>query len=140
MSVEDGLVAAVRGTGIRTTSPWPDTVNPDIAIVEGPVTLDDAVIDGSLGSMLYDVTFLFDLARGRDRAHRELIPYLMPSGRQSVKAAIEEDPTLGGEVECLLWRGIINPPGRMEVPDKRNPDYTGSWYYGATVRVEVFAS
>lgn len=49
----------------------------------------------------FDIWVLVDKAPGLGRAQAQLIPYLSPVGRRSVKQALERDASLGGIVDYI---------------------------------------
>lgn len=84
--------------GLRVVEYIPDSLNPPMATV---------AIDGvryhtafGVGNPLYTFVVSLVVARSSDRiAQRRLGDYLSPTGAQSIRAAIEKDPTLCDTVQ-----------------------------------------
>lgn len=118
--------------GLRAYDVWPDLPNLPAAIVSGQ----RAEYHHSMGTVGHTL-FVFEIvilaasaqagfARGQDA----LDPYLDDQGEQSIKAAVEVDPTLGGITSAVViteWRDY----GVMEVG--------GQEYVGARLELEVYS-
>lgn len=78
----------------------------------------------------FDVWVLVGIEPGFNRAQTWLNPYLAPVGANSVKAAIDADPTLGHTVSSARVTGG-GAYGRV--------DLSGVIALGASVRLEVFS-
>lgn len=78
----------------------------------------------------FDVWVLVSISPDLNRAQTNLNAYLAPSGRKSIKCAIEGDPSLGG---CVNYVHVIGGGdyGRVEIG--------GVAALGASVRVQVSA-
>lgn len=139
MSVEAGIARVLEGLGgLRVSEGQPDTVNTDAAIIEGPLTYEDNDMAGCRVNQTYEITLLFSLAGGISRARARVMEYLQPSGHKSIRAALYDDPTLGGEVQAFLWRGITTPPGRIQQFGKGlEAEIPVSEYYGAAIQIEA---
>ena len=93
-------LAAALGTvsGVRAYSHFPEKVNTPAAIVGGP----SATYNDSTMTDEYTIPVLVLVADSSDRtAQLNLDSYLNPTGSTSIRAAIENDPKLGGVVETL---------------------------------------
>lgn len=82
--------------------------------------------------MLYhfDIWVLVSLEAGLNRAQTALNPYLSPAGTKSLKAAIEEDVTLGGVTQSAR----VTSGGAYG-----QADIAGIKALAASVRLEVYA-
>lgn len=81
----------------------------------------------------FDVWVLVSIGdRGTNRAQTTLHPYLSPGGTNSLKAAIESDPTLGNVVSSARVKGLSNygTTSFEGIPAR---------FLAASVRVEVLA-
>ena len=76
----------------------------------------------------FDVWVLVGLEPGFNRAQTWLNPYLSPSGENSIKAAIDDDPTLGGTVASARATGG-GAYGQVDIGQVKA--------LGASVRIEV---
>jgi hypothetical protein len=74
------------------------------------------------------------LAQGLERAQRDLEQYLAVSGPRSVKAAIEEDGTLGGVADATFVLGYRN----LDVK-QFGEELQGTRFLGVVLDVEVHA-
>lgn len=89
-------------TGLRTSATLPDQPTPPMAVVyPDRVTYDTAL---GRGSDEYTFSVLVIVGRIAERtAQTSLDAYCNPSGATSIKAAIEGDPTLGGNAfDCRV--------------------------------------
>jgi hypothetical protein len=139
MTVEAGIAGVLRGLGdLRVSEGQPDTVNTDVAIIEGPLTYEDNDIAGCHVNQTYEITLLFSLASGISRARQRVMEYLQPSGVKSIRAALYANPTLNGEAQAFIWRGITSPPGRIQQFGKGlEMEVPVNEFYGAAVQIEV---
>jgi hypothetical protein len=78
----------------------------------------------------FDIWVLVGLKPGFNRAQTWLNPFLSTSGRNSIKCAIDEDPTLGGCVSAARVMGG-GAYGRVDI--------AGITALGASMRLEVMA-
>ena len=87
-------------SGLRTSATVPDDVNPPIAVVAPQgITFDTAF---ARGLDTYEFQVLVIVGRVDERsAQNKLDAFCNPTGSQSIKTAIESDPTLGGESNDL---------------------------------------
>jgi hypothetical protein len=91
-------------------------------------TYDDS-FDGTT-TWHFDIWVLVGLEPGFNRAQTWLNPYLSPSGANSIKEALDADPSLGGTVSSARATGG-GAYGRV--------DLAGIAALGASIRVEVFS-
>lgn len=142
MTVEAGIVGAIDNlTGLRTSEGWPDAVNPDVAIVDGPTSIEEGDIHGCHSMQTYEITLLFSMGAGMARARGRLMEYLAPSGSKSIRAALYADPTLGGQVQAFNWRGLTQPPGRIQIAGKGlQAEVAVDEYYGAVLQIECVSA
>ena len=75
----------------------------------------------------FDIWVCVGLEPGLNRAQTWLNPYLSPSGANSIKLAIDDDPTLGLSVQARVTGGGANGRG----------DFAGMTALSASVRLEV---
>lgn len=91
----------------------------------------DWTFDDTLGytstTWHFDVWVCVGLEPGFGRAQSWLNPYISPSGSNSIKVAIDNDPTLGVGVQARVTGG--GAYGRV--------DFAGITALGASVRLEV---
>lgn len=96
-SIRDALQLALDAIdGLRAVDVVTDSVSPPVAIVGFP---DRVEYDVTMrrGSDRYIIPIRLYVGRASERsAQNRLDAYLAASGAYSVKAAIEDDPTLGG--------------------------------------------
>lgn len=141
MTVEAGIVGAIDNLGLRTSEGWPDAINPDVAIVDGPVTDDESDMHGCHVAQTYEITLLFSMGAGQARARQRLMPYIAPSGAQSIRAALFADKTLGGNAQAFLWRGLTSPPGRIQIAGKGlESEVSVAEFYGAVLQIEAIVA
>lgn len=105
-------------TGLRAFAYQPDQLNAPIAFP----TLDNVLYHRTMRTALTEMTFTVTLivckADSRS-AQSQVDPYISASGSQSVRAAIEGDPTLGGVVDSL----IVNSAGGYQIINAEDGDY-----------------
>jgi hypothetical protein len=87
-------------TGLRTSAEIPDNPTPPIGIVNMESVEYDGALNGGLVTYNFVVTLIVGRAAER-QMQRKLDAYCSPTGSESVKAAIESDKTLSGEVYDL---------------------------------------
>jgi len=138
MSVGAAIAAAINLEGLRPVDGWPDPVLTDAAIVEGPLTSEDNDLAGSRVAELWEITLLFSLGAGISRTRARLMEYLEPRGSKSIRQALYANPTLGGQVQAFLWRGLTTPPGRIQIFGKGlQAEIPIDEYYGTVIQLEV---
>ena len=86
--------------GLRSSAEIPDNPTPPIGIVNMESVEYDGAFNGGLVTYNFVVTLIVGRAAER-QMQRNLDAYCSPTGSQSVKAAIESDKTLSGEVYDL---------------------------------------
>ncbi|HEY7824049.1 MAG TPA: hypothetical protein VIG24_14505 [Acidimicrobiia bacterium] len=95
-------VRLATNTGLRTSATLPDQPNPPQAVIYP----DRVLYDTALGRGSDEYTFIVLVIVGRiaeRSAQTSLDAYCNPSGATSIKAAIEGDPTLGGNAfDCRV--------------------------------------
>lgn len=98
-AIREGLAANLENIeGLRVFPYVPDSVSPPAAFV-APVPVQFLTFDTTFTRGSDDMTFIVTLivSRAWDRTgQNNLDKYLAGSGENSVKTAIESDPTLGG--------------------------------------------
>jgi hypothetical protein len=117
--------------GLRAERCWPDAINPPVAFPmplseDYLVTMSDAtnvkmrivVLAGALGP------------GGYVRAQQLLDNWLDERSVNSIKKALEADPTLGGVVDDVIVQGWDNYHGRWE--------HGNVLYWGASFLIEVY--
>jgi hypothetical protein len=116
-------------SGLRTSKEIPDNPTPPIAVINlDSIDYHQAMKDG-LTRYNFTVTVIVGRAAEREM-QRKLDAYCQPSGSQSVKAAIESNRTLSGEVYDLV---VVNASsiGSLIINDQT--------YLAAEFTVTVFA-
>lgn len=103
----DYLAASI--TGLRTTANRFAQVNPPMAVIApqvGSLIRYSETMDGETGYSLRAIILVSegDSSLGQD----QLDEYLSPAGAQSVYAAVQADPTLGGAVS---YAAVIEATG-----------------------------
>ena len=86
--------------GLRSSAEIPDNPTPPIGIVNMESVEYDGAFNGGLVTYNFVVTLIVGRAAER-QMQQNLDAYCSPTGSQSVKAAIESDKTLSGEVYDL---------------------------------------
>lgn len=116
-------------SGLRTASEIPDSPNPPMGIVVlDSIDYHQAMKDGLTR---YNFTVTVVVGRAAERTmQRKLDAYCQPTGSQSVKAAIESNRTLSGEVYDLVVTGSSSI-GSILINDQT--------YLAAEFTVTVFA-
>jgi len=124
-------IAANIGTisGLRTAAEIPDSPNPPIAVVNLESIDYHQAMKNGLTRYNFTVTVVVGRAAEREM-QRKLDTYLGVTGSQSVKAAIESNRTLSGEVYDLV---VVNSNsiGSITINDQT--------YLAAEFTVTVFA-
>mgnify|MGYP001384175232 CR=1 FL=1 len=129
-NIRTGL-AANMGTisGLRTSAEIPDSPNPPIAVVVLDTIDYHQAMQNGLTRYNFTVTVIVGRAAEREM-QRKLDAYCAVTGSQSVKAAIESNRTLSGEVYDLVVTGA-NSIGSVTINDQT--------YLAAEFTVTVFA-
>lgn len=128
-AVMDALGARLVGiTGLRVYDYTSDSAAPPAAIVSLPKLIQyDAVMGRGADRIVIPVTVL--VGRVSDRAARDALgQYIAGSGAQSVKQAIEGDPTLGGIAQTTRVTEATVDVVTIQAVD----------YLGASFDVEVY--
>ena len=92
--------------GLRVADHLPEQVAPPMAVIQ----LQTVTYHRAMGGGLSEWAYVVSLIAGRmgDRAaQRQLDAWLSYGGAQSVRAAIESDPTLGGNCSTLVVDEMI---------------------------------
>ena len=116
-------------SGLRTAPEIPDSPNPPMAVVN----LDNIDYHQAMqnGLTRYNFTVTVVVGRAAEREmQRKLDAYCQPTGSQSVKAAIESNRTLSGEVYDVVVTGSSSI-GSITINDQT--------YLAAEFTVTVFA-
>jgi hypothetical protein len=102
MSLPDvmtGLGQALQAI-VRVAAMPADNVNPPEAIVDFPTTVDfDQTFARGLNT--YSIKIRVYVGRSDDRSARLTLAQFFPDGELSIKAAVEQDPTLGGTAKSV---------------------------------------
>lgn len=100
-SIRSGLGANLASvSGLRVSTYIPDDISPPVAVISAPsITYDTAFRDG-LHTFDFNVTVIVGRTSERN-AQGRLDDYADPTGANSVKTALESDPTLGGAAQTL---------------------------------------
>lgn len=124
-------IAANIGTisGLRTAAEIPDSPNPPIAVVNLESIDYHQAMQNGLTRYNFTVTVVVGRAAEREM-QRKLDAYCQVTGSQSVKAAIESNRTLSGEVYDLIVVSS-NSIGSITINDQT--------YLAAEFTVTVFA-
>jgi hypothetical protein len=97
--IRDGLKARLDTIpGLRAHATMPDVLTGPAAVVSRRSTTFGTTMDGESDDLTCAVT-LFIQYTGERVAQTSLDTYLGPTGANSVKAAVDGDPTLGGVVD-----------------------------------------
>jgi hypothetical protein len=129
-NIRQGLATNI-GTisGLRTAAEIPDSPNPPIAVVNLESIDYHQAMQNGLTRYNFTVTVVVGRAAEREM-QRKLDAYCQPTGSQSVKAAIESNRTLSGEVYDLIVVSS-NSIGSITINDQT--------YLAAEFTVTVFA-
>jgi hypothetical protein len=127
-SVRTGLKTRLATiTGLNAYAVVPMTPNlPAGLVMPRSIDFDVSMARGS-DLAVFDVLILVTESI-TELAQNQLDPYLAGSGSQSVKAAIEGDPTLGGAAD---WSRVTGVSAYGDI------QYSGKLYLGARFTVEV---
>jgi len=117
--VKQGLATRLATiNGLRAFAYQPDQLNPPMALP----TLDNVLYHKTMKTALTEMTFTVTLivCKADSRAAQSQVdPYISATGSQSVRVAIEGDPTLGGVVDSL----IVNSAGGFQIISAEDGDY-----------------
>lgn len=132
-AVREALAAALATVeGLRPHAFIPDNIVPPAAIIapaQGTFLTYDSSFSGGSDDMRFIIQLLVSTAS--DRAGQEnLDAYLAAAGDKSVKAAVEDDPSLGGIVDSVAVAEASNY-GKVSLE--------GTEYFGCEFAVEVLA-
>ncbi len=128
--VSDGLCARLQTiAGLRANAGRPDALHVPAAWPR-LIRIDYDRDMGGRMVMTFEVMLLSrPFEQGVVMAQRETWPYLSPTGPQSLKAALEADPTLGGIAEQVVVTAAR---------DLGTYEFDGVDYVGAVFDVEVW--
>jgi hypothetical protein len=115
-SIRDGMAARLSTIGtltVKARTPISSTQEDDIAIVE---FASPAIQPHGLSSLIaVDLRVIVQTYRATvEDSERAIDAYLWPRGAQSVIAAVQGDPTLGGVVDDTMWLSSGTPYGTPE--------------------------
>lgn len=130
VGIRDGLntrLATISGLKVYHEAPEAIASTPAITVL--PSAGDYYTAMGSGLAHVFTLTVLVSLSQGHQRAQAELDKYLARSGADSILAAIEGDPTLGGACDTLKVTRYYDYGGH---------DYAGQRFLGARIEVEVY--
>ena len=115
--------------GLRVAEHLPEQLNPPVAIISRARVDYHQAMRGGVSEWTMDIQLI--AGRMADQAtQRQIDAWLSWDGPESVRAALEQDSTLGGRVESSIVRGA----------DALTSISTGdNEYLGVTVNVTVFA-
>jgi hypothetical protein len=106
--LQTALAAALATIpGLRVADHLPEQVAPPMAVIQ----LQTVTYHRAMGGGLSEWRYVISLIAGRmgDRgAQRQLDAWLSYDGAQSVRAAIESDPKLGGKCSTLILEEMIS--------------------------------
>jgi len=125
--IQAAIKARLEAAGIRAYATEPDKPNMPCAYPRVVDWTYDHDFDGDT-LWHFDVWVLVGLDPGFNRAQTMLNPYLSPTGSNSIRAAIDADPSLGRIVSSARATGG-GAYGRVDI--------AGITALGASVRLEV---
>ena len=106
--IHDALAMALAAVpGLRVADHLPEQVNPPMAVVQ----LQNIIYHRTMQGGTSEWSFLVALVAGRmgDRsAQRQIDGWTSYDGSQSIRAAIEADPTLNGICQTLLVADMVS--------------------------------
>lgn len=105
-------------TGLRAFAYQPDQLNAPIAFSLLDSITYHRTFNTPTVEMVFTVTVIVCKADSRS-AQAQVDPYVSPTGNQSVRVAIEDDPTLGGKVDTL----VVTSAGAMQIVSGDDGDY-----------------
>lgn len=128
--IRQGIATNLRTiVGLRASAEIPDSPNPPIAVINLESVEYDGAMKGGLTTYNFVVSVIVGRAAEREM-QRKLDGYIQPTGSQSVKAAIESDRSLSGEIYDLRVASS-NSIGSITINDQT--------YLAAEFTVTVFA-
>lgn len=130
-TLRSGLKTALQAiSGLKVYEVWPDQINTPCAIIRPTQgTYHEAMASPGYQVVIFEVTiFVNATQKGLEISQPLLDDYLDVASTNSLKAAIEADPTLGGAADSLIVQGWAQY-GSLEV--------NGIYYVGAVLTVEV---
>jgi hypothetical protein len=96
LDIQDGLAMALATIpGLRVADHLPEQINPPVAVIQIQSVTYHRAMRGGLSTWEYVVSVVAGRLGDRS-AQRTLDAWMSWDGPQSVRAALEEDPTLGG--------------------------------------------
>ena len=105
-------------TGLRAFAYQPDQLNAPIAFSLLDSITYHRTFNTPTVEMVFTVTVIVCKADSRS-AQAQVDPYVSPTGNLSIRAAIEDDPTLGGKVDTL----VVTSAGAMQIVSGDDGDY-----------------
>lgn len=129
IDIRNGLVTAVDTiSGLRVSTRVPDQINPPAAMVKFSGMPYDTTMDAATDPKFTVRVFT---SKASDRGEDALYDYIDGAGSESIRAAVEADPTLGGTCDFAVVVSV-NDMGVTE-------DKSGVQYYTVDFNVEVGA-
>lgn len=130
-AIRQGLADAVAAIdGLRTEATVPAQINPPVAIIGAPSIEYDASFSRGADRYVFEVSLFVSSASAR-ASQNNLDAYLESEGTNSVKVAIEADPTLGGAAHTAR---VVSCTPAEEVNDG-----AALTYLAVKFQVEVYA-
>lgn len=131
--------------GLNVYDRFPEQIAADAALIRAVSGQHEGAFGpggGGVGrtTMQFEVHVMVSLAGGLDYAQQRLDPYLSNTGVQSVRTAIQTDPTLGAVANYTFIRGWRDYDSKIIGSDKADTRDSGVEYLGAIVDVEVDVS
>lgn len=106
--IRNGLAQRLRSiSGLNVSVTMPTQVRPPAAVVMPRATTFDVAMVGDGDTHEYDI-HLYVAGSDWNRAQTALDPYLSRDGQNSIRLAVDEDPTLGGVAHGTRVLGFIN--------------------------------
>ncbi len=129
--IQNGLEDRLKTIpGLRTAAYYVDAPNPPQAVVGDPRIAYDLTM--GRGADTYQFTITLVVQRGTDRTgNAALAAYCASAGTQSIKAAIEDDDTLGG----VAMTAVVTSMGDWGVIEIEQVPYLGCQF-----QVQVIAN
>lgn len=93
-------------TGLRVADHLPETINPPMAVVGLQQVTYHRTMKGGLSTWLFLVTVIAG-RMGQRSSQLSIDAWISYAGNQSVRAAIEADPTLGGKASSLIVEDMV---------------------------------
>jgi hypothetical protein len=129
-TIATGLATRLATTGLKTFPTAPGQVVPPCIVVipNRPAILFGQTLDGEATVNLLAICLLS--AANDNTGQVALNAIISSSGTQSICAAVQADPTLGGACESSLV---------LQVSSYGLVEYAGQQYMGASFLIQVFA-